>query len=205
MNVFGENTRRWRKNRQRGVSPIIATILLVAITVVLAAVLYVLVSGLTRTGASTPYSLGMTPSAGGQLGSGTNWFDNLALSPTSGLTTSMFGLSIVSPAGATYALAAAVGGTGCTLGATFATGAAACNGPAAAGWFGLILTSGGVITATYLLSGGAGLWTYNTGSTIALNSGYTLEVISFAQLNGNDYTISAFSTGTSSVSGSGTL
>ena len=96
MNVFGENTRGWRKNRQRGVSPIIATILLVAITVVLAAVLYVLVSGLTRTGASTPYSLGMTPSAGA-LGSGTNWFDNLALSPTSGLTTSMFGLSIVSP------------------------------------------------------------------------------------------------------------
>ena len=41
MNVFGKNERSWRKARKRGVSPIIATILLVAITVVLAAVLYV--------------------------------------------------------------------------------------------------------------------------------------------------------------------
>ena len=205
MNVLGENTRRWRKTRQRGVSPIIATILLVAITVVLAAVLYVLVSGLTRTGASTPYSLGMTESPGGQLGSSTNWFDQMSLSPSSGLTTSMFGLSVVGPSGVTYGLAAAVGGTGCTLGATFATGATACNGPSAAGWYGLILTSTGVISATYLNVGGTGTWAYNTGSTIALNSGYTLEVISYAQLAGNDYTISAYSTGTSSVSGSGSL
>jgi flagellin-like protein len=50
MNVFGKNERSWRKARKRGVSPIIATILLVAITVVLAAVLYVLISGLTSGG-----------------------------------------------------------------------------------------------------------------------------------------------------------
>ncbi|MCI4349410.1 MAG: type IV pilin [Thermoplasmata archaeon] len=46
--------RRWRTNGKRGVSPIIATILLVAITVVLAAVLYVLISGLTRGPGNTP-------------------------------------------------------------------------------------------------------------------------------------------------------
>lgn len=47
--------RSWRKSRKRGVSPIIATILLVAITVVLAAVLYVLISNLTNSGSnSTP-------------------------------------------------------------------------------------------------------------------------------------------------------
>ncbi|MCI4357976.1 MAG: type IV pilin [Thermoplasmata archaeon] len=45
---------RWRKSGKRGVSPIIATILLVAITVVLAAVLYVLISGLTRGPGNTP-------------------------------------------------------------------------------------------------------------------------------------------------------
>jgi flagellin-like protein len=50
MNVFGKNERSWRKARKRAVSPIIATILLVAITVVLAAVLYVLISGLTGGG-----------------------------------------------------------------------------------------------------------------------------------------------------------
>ncbi len=57
MNVFGKRERSWRKARKRGVSPIIATILLVAITVVLAAVLYVLISGLT-TGGSTSTPIG---------------------------------------------------------------------------------------------------------------------------------------------------
>ena len=46
--------RRWRKKGRRGVSPIIATILLVAITVVLAAVLYILISGLTKAPGNTP-------------------------------------------------------------------------------------------------------------------------------------------------------
>ena len=54
MNVFGKRARSWRKARKRGVSPIIATILLVAITVVLAAVLYVLISGLTKGPGSAP-------------------------------------------------------------------------------------------------------------------------------------------------------
>ena len=54
MNVFGQRKRSWRKSRKRGVSPIIATILLVAITVVLDAVLYVLISGLTKGPGSTP-------------------------------------------------------------------------------------------------------------------------------------------------------
>ena len=54
MNVFGKRARSWRKARKRGVSPIIATILLVAITVVLAAVLYVLISGLTKGPGSSP-------------------------------------------------------------------------------------------------------------------------------------------------------
>ncbi|HTP53713.1 MAG TPA: archaellin/type IV pilin N-terminal domain-containing protein [Thermoplasmata archaeon] len=203
MNVFGERARGWKKARKRGVSPIIATILLVAITVVLAAVLYVLVSGLTKTGANTPYSLGMTSS--GATGSGANWFDTLTLSPTSGLTTSMFGLSVVSPASVTVTLAAAAGGSGCTAGSAYATGATGCNGPAS-GWYGVLVTSSNTIAATYLTSGGVGTWTYASGvTTVALSNSYSFVVISAAQLAGNDYTISAFSTGSSSVSGSGTL
>lgn len=62
MNVFGKAERSWRKARKRGVSPIIATILLVAITVVLAAVLYVLISGLTHGVGTTP--IGSAFSAG---------------------------------------------------------------------------------------------------------------------------------------------
>jgi flagellin-like protein len=46
--------RRTRRRPHRAVSPIIATILLVAITVVLAAVLYVLIAGLTHGPSSPP-------------------------------------------------------------------------------------------------------------------------------------------------------
>jgi flagellin-like protein len=60
MNVFGKSERSWRKAQKRGVSPIIATILLVAITVVLAAVLYVLISGLTHGPGSTPVGSAFT-------------------------------------------------------------------------------------------------------------------------------------------------
>jgi archaeal type IV pilus assembly protein PilA len=60
MNVLGQRERSWRKSRKRAVSPIIATILLVAITVVLAAVLYVLISGLTHGPGSTPIGSAFT-------------------------------------------------------------------------------------------------------------------------------------------------
>ncbi|MGD0587847.1 MAG: archaellin/type IV pilin N-terminal domain-containing protein [Thermoplasmata archaeon] len=66
MNVFGKNERSWRKARKRGVSPIIATILLVAITVVLAAVLYVLISGLTGGGVGSK-PIGSAFSAGNPI------------------------------------------------------------------------------------------------------------------------------------------
>jgi archaeal type IV pilus assembly protein PilA len=52
--MWTERARSWRKKGKRAVSPIIATILLVAITVVLAAVLYILISGLTKGPGNTP-------------------------------------------------------------------------------------------------------------------------------------------------------
>ncbi len=52
--MWTERAKSWRKKGKRGVSPIIATILLVAITVVLAAVLYILISGLTKGPGTTP-------------------------------------------------------------------------------------------------------------------------------------------------------
>jgi len=213
MNVLGRETRRWRKARKRGVSPIIATILLVAITVVLAAVLYVLVSGLTRTGASTPYNVSFSTVSGSATGSGANWFDPMALTVTAGVTTTMFGMTVTTPSSSVYALSTAVGGTGCTLSAghaapaSWGTGATACNGPASANtWYGVLVASNNSIMALYLSAAGVGTWTYADGqSTIALTNSYTLFVVSSTQLTGLDYTISAFSTGTSSVSGSGSL
>jgi flagellin-like protein len=52
--MLSQKARSFRKLNKRGVSPIIATILLVAITVVLAAVLYILISGFTKGPGNTP-------------------------------------------------------------------------------------------------------------------------------------------------------
>lgn len=52
-------------------SPVIATILMVAITVVLAAVLYVMVSGLVTPTGNAPQPIGVNVS--GDLASGTQW------------------------------------------------------------------------------------------------------------------------------------
>src|SRR5271157_2641694 len=59
--MWAKRAQRWRTKKKRAVSPIIATILLVAITVVLAAVLYVLISGLIHGPGNTPIgsSLGL--------------------------------------------------------------------------------------------------------------------------------------------------
>ena len=49
--------------KEEGVSPVIATILMVAITVVLAATVYIMVAGLGGGGGGTPLSMGLTYSS----------------------------------------------------------------------------------------------------------------------------------------------
>ena len=78
MQVLSDRKKAWRRARKRGVSPIIATILLVAITVVLAAVLYILDSGLTKGPGNTPLgtSLALNKPAEASKGAGAttnNW------------------------------------------------------------------------------------------------------------------------------------
>jgi len=68
--MWAKKAQRWRTKNKRGVSPIIATILLVAITVVLAAVLYVLISGLIHGPGNTP--IGSAMSMGGATATSVN-------------------------------------------------------------------------------------------------------------------------------------
>lgn len=68
--MWTEKTRSWRRKNKRGVSPIIATILLVAITVVLAAVLYILISGFTKGPGNTPLGTAFTFGSVSQTTSG---------------------------------------------------------------------------------------------------------------------------------------
>lgn len=121
MNVWGKSTRSWRRKRTRAVSPIIATILLVAITVVLAAVLYVLVSQYTKSGSgSTPLSITFSNPITAKDKNGVN-YDNVTISASSGLTTGMFGLKITTATGGTVSgwTAAKLFGASGTLLATF--------------------------------------------------------------------------------------
>jgi flagellin-like protein len=125
MNVWGKTERSWRKARKRGVSPIIATILLVAITVVLAAVLYVLISGLTKgpggttlgsafaagVPATNPLVVGTTGAT--YAGSGcaaTHYCYELTIEEANpGLTANAMDMVVKTSTGATYTVTAAGG------------------------------------------------------------------------------------------------
>jgi flagellin-like protein len=196
MNVFSERGRGWRKGRKRGVSPIIATILLVAITVVLAAVLYVLVSGLTHSGASTPYSLGPSSPSASVPAAGVNWI-SITLNPTTGLTTGMFGLSLANLNSIGIGVGTAAVAT-CKAGAALT--AANCGAPATGNWYAaLSYLSNGTVANVY--SGGA--W---TGPTVPVSAAMQLMFVSGAtSYSGTGDQLSAFSTGSSSVSGSVSL
>src|SRR2546425_11763613 len=80
---------------EAAVSPVIATILMVAITVVLAAVLYVMVSGLLTPTGQGPRVMGVNI---GTSGDGTNWTLLITTTP-SGLTTSAVKLTITTSGG----------------------------------------------------------------------------------------------------------
>jgi len=82
---------------REGVSPVIATILLVAITVVLAAVLYVMVSGLLTPVGNGPQIMGVVLS---KTGDGKNWSLEIASTPL-GLTPGSVHLQLISPGGQT--------------------------------------------------------------------------------------------------------
>ena len=84
----GGRLSRWRKQgKKRGVSPIIATILLVAITVVLAAVLYILISGLTKGPGNTPIGTALAIGTPIHATAGTgNWYNASIASAGGGIT-----------------------------------------------------------------------------------------------------------------------
>ena len=195
--------RRTARRNARGVSPIIATILLVAITVVLAAVLYVLVSGLTKTGVSTPYELGMGETSA--TGSGTNYTIVVSMSPTTGLTTSLFGLKIVTVGGTTMTVGTVP--SGCHPDTTLVAAQAACTG-VASGYFVLLLNPSGFLAGTFGKNATTGnvQWNYASGTTtLALNGGFTFWVLSQSSLTGAGNVMTAYGTGTSSVSGTVSL
>jgi flagellin-like protein len=188
MNVFGRASQKWRKNRNRGVSPIIATILLVAITVVLAAVLYVLISGLTGSTAAAPIAL--APAVTGAGGGGSTWYVAVGLAPSSQVATTAFALKVFN-ATSTLAPGAATG-AGCTIGTAYVAGTT-CKGTSGS-WYGVLTNVTGKIASLYV----GGAWS----ASVTLSGGsFTVNIISAIALDGQGYSLSASGTGSASVSG----
>ena len=179
MNVLGKRERSWRKARKRGVSPIIATILLVAITVVLAAVLYVLISGLTHGPSSAPlgtnFSWGVpvnsTSTSGTVTGCATTgtthaFCYSIEIAGSS-VTTSNFVLSLRNSAGATVAWPA-TGNYG-----TPSTGTP-CSAAVAVSAICLVSPTATSPVAGYSTSSGG--WTNAAGFSGSVSGGYTVVI-----------------------------
>lgn len=90
-----------RKNDE-AVSPVIATILMVAITVVLAAVLYVMVSGLISPTGNAPKAIGVAVT---KSSNGANWILTFTSVPT-GLSNTTTTLTVTTTAGGSTAVTA---------------------------------------------------------------------------------------------------
>jgi flagellin-like protein len=175
MNVLGKKERSWRKARKRGVSPIIATILLVAITVVLAAVLYVLISGLTHgTGSAplgtnfswgTPLNVTGTTTTGCGAATTAHAFCYSIEIAGSSVTTSNFILALRNAAGGTVAwpVAALGNGAGGTATATPTTSQISLISP--------------TVTAPQSSYGtAASAWTPTSGFSGSVSGGYSIVI-----------------------------
>jgi archaeal type IV pilus assembly protein PilA len=111
MNIWGKNERSWRRKNRRGVSPIIATILLVAITVVLAAVLYILIQQYTK--GSNNATIGSGLAIGGSTDGAsttTNYYNMTVESTSNTLTLGSFTFEVRTPTGAILAVGSVFGG-----------------------------------------------------------------------------------------------
>ncbi|HZY70787.1 MAG TPA: type IV pilin N-terminal domain-containing protein [Thermoplasmata archaeon] len=130
MSMRNKGERHWRTKGKRGVSPIIATILLVAITVVLAAVLYILISGLTKGPGNTPIGTALAVGTDTPATAGTgHWYNFSIQSAGGGLTLGSMNFAFqtttgsIVPPGGTWTLTVVNILTGATVGTyTLASG-----------------------------------------------------------------------------------
>ncbi|MGA7861924.1 MAG: archaellin/type IV pilin N-terminal domain-containing protein [Thermoplasmata archaeon] len=194
MKLWGKMERSWRRKNGRGVSPIIATILLVAITVVLAAVLYILIQQYTK--GSNSVTLGSALAIGGSTdgsnAAGTTNYYNMTVE-TAGNTLQLgsFTFELKSPTGATLVVGSSIGGVAITVlkevivnpintvVATFTPGAATtygsgCGAPA----YTTACTSTSAMTTQYTISVQA------TGATAPSLSGCTLLALGQGSFSG---------------------
>jgi len=191
--------RRARQGLSTAAIVVIVVVVVLMVSVVPAAVLYVLVSGLSRSTGITPGSLGPTlNSTVGPVGTPPSYYVSVYLSPTPGLSTGEFGLEVSDSAGHAQSVIAA--SAHCVQGAG-SSGPACVAG--ATGWYAVLLGPTSKIVGTYSLSGGHPVWTNLPAgsSAVALSSSDTLLIVSSLSFANDGYSLSAFGTGSTPVWG----
>lgn len=207
MTWFRTSERSWRGARKRGVSPIIATILLVAMSVVLAAVLYVLISGLTHGTASAPlgtnFSWGITanstPMSGPVSGCGATGtahaFCYTIEVAASSVTTSNIRLALRNSAGASIAWPD--GGTTTTT----CTATTSCNLDPTVNQIDLVSPTAAAPVAAY--STATSGWVLASGFSGSISGGYSVVIylVGTATINEGLFSYELVGIGASGYSG----
>jgi hypothetical protein len=148
-----------------------------------------------KIGTSRSYTLGMV--AGSATGSGTRYVVVLALIPSTGLSTSVLGLTVRSQVNATFAppLAPPLACHAYALPTTC--------GSVSGGWYAALVAENGTVIAAYGSSGWTG---FASGVTsVVLTPADSLWVITPTLYDGMGYVLSAFGTDSVSVSGTAIL
>ncbi len=141
------------------------------------------------------YLLGMSEVGAAEPAADTYWVE-LALTPTSGLTTGVFGLEVTSASSTT--VPGSTPSSSCTVGAVFEVSHCAAAVDDSDEWYGALVYANGTIANVF----GSGGW---TGPTVTVTGEDTVFIVSGADLDGIGDVLSAFATGSASVSGSVTL
>jgi flagellin-like protein len=177
-------TRRWRQKGKRGVSPIIATILLVAITVVLAAVLYILISGLTKGPGNTPIGTALAIGTVNEASSGSGvtakfYYNTTVQTASGGMTWSNMIFQIQSSSGSAVAgpttITATNSAESCNV-ATYTFSTAVWSTPAAGA------CAAGTLGGSALVAGGAAILMQSTANLASL--GYNLVIVGQGSYSG---------------------
>ena len=174
---------------------------MITITVVLAATLYVLVSGLVRTTASSPYLLTMGSPQESEPSSDYG-YGVVAIIPQNGLTTAMAGLLMVSGSGSgDVALGTAPSST-CHGGAGFNNATAPCSAPVSGIWYAVLLdiSSGTVLNVWSLQTGTCAGWSM---PPVEFTPGQEIVVVwsLSSHIGGSMDSLTAYPTTSSIVSG----
>lgn len=202
------------RHSKRAVSPIIATILLVAITVVLAAVLYILVTGLIGGSHSVTSSIGVSVTSETTCASTTpaanqNAYVMTVGSTTATVSTSNFGMSITASGSSVpiTPLAPTASTAGDTCPAVLVT--QGCIANANPGWIAILSTAAGAVQAEYGTGGTSGWFSPAAGcatalgASVTISSGMTITVLAEQSLSAA--TLTFFGLGGASVTGSATF